>query len=136
MMITRRHLLAGLAGLGCEITSGKGQALERGNLDEIASRLVGIYQTSDVDALHRMLAPDLQTSFSAPVLTRWLAEARESFGMLQRISMPTYGSRTHGVFAAYFNARPIDMYLEVDQQGRIVFWALKNASATLALRRK
>jgi hypothetical protein len=50
--------------------------------------------------------------------------------------MPTYGSRTHGVFAAYFNARPIDMYLEVDQQGRIVFWALKNASATLALRRK
>jgi hypothetical protein len=135
-MIMRRHVLASFAALCCTIMSGGGQALERGKLVEIASRLVESYQTSDADALHGLLAPDLQSRYSPLVLSHWLAEAQKTYGMIERISMPTYGSRTHGVFAAYVNGRPMDMYLEIDKQGGVVFWGFNNATTTLTLRRQ
>jgi len=58
------------------------------------------------------------------------------FGMLQRTSMPTYGSRTHGIFAAHFDRGPSDMFLEVDPQEKLVLWVLKDASSTLAIRKR
>lgn len=134
-MITRRTLLAGLAGLGCGLPASRGHALERGTLFELATRLVAIYQASDADALHEMLAPGLQPAFPVPVLARWLTEARDMFGLLQRTSMPTYGSRTHGIFAAYFDRGPSDMYLEIDQQEKLVIWVLKADAKVLSIRR-
>jgi hypothetical protein len=136
IMIMRRHVLASFATLCCTIMPGEGQALERGKLVEIAARLVEIYQASDADALHGLLASDLQSRYSPPVLSRWLAEAQKTYGMIERISMPTYGSRIHGVFAVYVNGRPMDMYLEIDKRERVVFWGFNNASTTLTLRRK
>ena len=134
-MITRRHVGTGIAALsGAALAPSLGRALERGTLFGVATRLVTLYQASDADALHQMLAPALQPRFPSASLALWLAEARNAFGMLQRTSMPTYGSRAYGIFAAYFDRGPADMYLEVDPQERLVLWALKNDVKVLAIR--
>jgi len=135
-MITRRDLLAGVTGLGGTLAVHPAQALERGTLFEVASRLVPIYRNHDADALHAMLAPDLQGDFPPAALARWLDEARATFGILQRTSLPTYGSRAHSIFIAYFDRGPSDMFLEIDQQERLLLWALKNDSKVLAIRRR
>ena len=133
-MINRRHLLLGLAGLG--IAPTQGQALERTSLFEVATRLVAIYRADDADALHRALAPDLQADFPPRALSAWLKEARDTFGMLQRTSLPTYGSHAHSIFVAYFDRGPSDMFLQIDEQERVVFWTFRNPSSVLALRRR
>ena len=133
-MINRRHLLLGLAGLG--IAPTQGQALERTSLFEVATRLVAIYRADDADALHRALAPDLQADFPPRALSAWLKEARDTFGTLQRTSLPTYGSRAHSIFVAYFDRGLSDMYLQIDEQERVVFWTFRNPSSVLALRRR
>jgi hypothetical protein len=132
-MITRRQAWAGACALsGAALAPSPSRALERGTLFEVATRLVTLYQASDADALHQMLA--LQPHFPSASLALWLAEARNAFGMLQRTSMPTYGSRAHGIFAAYFDRGPADMYLEVDLWSRLVLWALKNDVKVLSIR--
>jgi hypothetical protein len=133
-MINRRHLLLGLAGLG--IAPTQGQALERTSLFEVATRLVAIYRADDADALHRALAPDLQADFPPRALSAWLKEARDTFGTLQRTSLPTYGSRAHSIFVAYFDRGLSDMFLQIDEQERVVFWTFRNPSSVLALRRR
>jgi hypothetical protein len=136
-MITRRQVWAGACALsGAALAPSPGRALERGTLFEVATRLVSLYQASDADALHRMLAPTLQPHFPSASLAEWLAEARKAFGMLQRTSMPTYGSRAHGIFAAYFDRGPADMYLEIDRQSRLVLWALKDDVKVLSIRER
>jgi len=133
-MINRRHLLLGLAGLG--IAPAQGQALERTSLLAVAARLVAIYRAEDADALHRALAPGLQADFPPAALAAWLKEARDTFGMLQRTSLPTYGSRAHSIFVAYFDRGPSDMFLQIDEQERVVFWTFKTPSSVLSLRRR
>jgi hypothetical protein len=133
-MINRRHLLLGLAGLG--IAPTQGQALERTSLFEVATRLVAIYRADDADALHRALAPDLQADFPPRALSAWLKEARDTFGTLQRTSLPTYGSRAHSIFVAYFDRGLSDMFLQIDEQERVVFWTFRNPSSVLSLRRR
>ena len=133
-MINRRHLLLGLAGLG--IAPTQGQALERTSLFEVATRLVAIYRADDADALHRALAPDLQADFPPRALSAWLKEARDTFGTLQRTSLPTYGSRAHSIFVAYFDRGLSDMFLQIDEQERVVFWTFKTPSKVLSLRRR
>lgn len=135
-MLTRRRLLAGASALGSTLAAGPGWTLERGTLFEVATRLVRIYQTGDAEAFHAMLAPDLRPGFPPAVLSGWLAEAREAFGMLQRVSLPTYGSVAHSIFVAYFDRRPCDMYLEIDRQERVVLWAFKNDVKVWAIRRQ
>jgi hypothetical protein len=133
-VIARRQALAGLVGAGGALALAPSPAFAGSRLYELALRLAAIYRASDADSLHRMLAPGLESSFPPAVLSRWLAEARAAFGMLQRTSMPTYGNRTHGVFAAYFDRGPADMYLEIDSRERLVLWAFKNDAGVLALR--
>jgi hypothetical protein len=134
MTVNRRHLLLGLAGLGLAPTPG--QALDRTSLFAVATRLVAIYRAGDADALHRALAPDLQPDFPPTALSAWLQEARDTFGILQRTSLPTYGSRAHSIFVAYFDRGPSDMYLQIDEQERVLFWTFKTPSHVLSLRRR
>ena len=56
--------------------------------------------------------------------------------MLQRTSLPTYGSRAYGIFAAYFDRGPADMYLEIDDRERLVLWTLKNDVKALSIRER
>jgi hypothetical protein len=118
------------------MSPSRGGAVERVTLFDFAKRLVAIYQASDADALHSILAPELQPDFSPPALSRWLTQARNTFGMLRRTSMPTYGSRTHGVLAAYFDRAPADMYLEMNQQEKLVLWVLKSGNNMLSIRKR
>ena len=134
MTANRRHLLLGLAGIGLAPTPG--QALDRTSLFAVATRLVAIYRAADADALHRALAPDLQPDFPPAALSAWLQEARDTFGILQRTSLPTYGSRAHSIFVAYFDRGPSDMYLQIDEQERVLFWTFKTPSHVLSLRRR
>jgi hypothetical protein len=134
-MIGRRHVLLGLTSFGGGFAPGFGQALADNVLFEVAQRLVAIYQASDADALHRLLAPDLQPHFPRPKLAAWLKEAQEAFGVLHRTSMPTYGSRHHGALLAYFDRAPADMYLQIDKQRRVVFWAFRDTVKALAIRK-
>ena len=134
MTVNRRRLLLGLAGLG--LAPAQGQALDRTSLFEVATRLVAIYRAADADALHRALAPDLQPDFSPEALSAWLQEARDTFGILQRTSLPTYGSRAHSIFVAYFDRGPSDMYLQIDEGERVLFWTFKTPSSVLSLRRR
>ena len=120
-MVNRRRLLLGLTGLGLAPTQGR--ALDRTSLFEVATRLVAIYRAADADALHRALAPGLQPDFPPEALSAWLKEARDTFGILQRTSLPTYGSRAH-------------MYLQIDEQERVLFWTFKTPSSVLSLRRR
>ena len=136
MMVNRRHLLLGLAGLGSGFLPEPGQALERTSLFDVATRLVAIYRAEDADALHRALVPDLQPEFPPTALSAWLKEARDTFGILQRTSLPTYGSRAHSIFVAYFDRGPSDMFLQIDEQERVVFWTFKTPSKVLSLRRR
>ncbi len=134
MTANRRHLLLGLAGLGLAPTPG--QALDRTSLFAVATRLVAIYRAGDADTLHRALAPDLQPDFPPTALSAWLQEARDTFGILQRTSLPTYGSRAHSIFVAYFDRGPSDMYLQIDEGERVLFWTFKTPSHVLSLRRR
>ncbi len=134
-MLTRRHILVSLAGLGGALAPSPGQTIDRGTLFEVATRLVAIYRASDAEALHGMLSPELQPIFPPSALSLWLSDAQNAFGMLQRTSMPTYGSRTHGVFAAYFDRGPADMYLEINRQERLVLWAFKNDAKAMSIRK-
>ena len=134
MTANRRHLLLGLAGLGLAPTPG--QALDRTSLFAVATRLVAIYRAEDADAVHRALAPDLQPEFPTAALSAWLKEARDTFGILQRTSLPTYGSRAHSIFVAYFDLGPSDMYLQIDEGERVLFWTFKTPSHVLSLRRR
>jgi len=136
-MMTRRQVGTGIVALsGAALAPSLGRALERGTLFGIATQLVTLYQASDADALHRMLAPPLQRHFPSASLALWLAEARNAFGMLQRTSLPTYGSRAYGIFAAYFDRGPADMYLEIDDRERLVLWSLKTDVKTLSIRER
>ena len=134
MNVNRRRLLLGLAGLGLAPTQG--QALDRTSLFEVATRLVAIYRAADADALHRALAPDLQPDFPPASLSAWLQEARDTFGILQRTSLPTYGSRAHSIFVAYFDRGLSDMFLQIDEEQRVLFWTFRNPSSVLSLRKR
>ncbi|MBF9233156.1 hypothetical protein [Microvirga alba] len=133
MMLTRRQALAGLA--FC-LVPATGMALERDTLFNVSTRLVEIYQAGDAAALHGMLSPDLQAQYSPDALASWLREVNAKFGPLQRISLPISGTRAYAIFAAYFERAPSDMFLELDPQGRVVVWTLKNDSGAVALRKR
>jgi hypothetical protein len=64
-----------------------------------------------------------------------LGDCRQRLGALARVSPPVMGTRTFGFIAAYFDTAVRDMFLEIDEEGRIQMLTFKGQSDICSLSR-
>lgn len=91
----------------------------RGTLREVSLRIVEVFNRRDGAALQALLSPAERSRRSAGELTTRLNDCHRRFGPLQRISIPTMGTRTYGLIAGYFATTVRDIFLEIDPEGGI-----------------
>jgi hypothetical protein len=91
---------------------------------DVSEELIRIYNAEDAPALHRLLAPPLQAKYPVETLRTTLTHCRVLTHDLFRFSIPSWGTRRFGFFAAYTETSVFEMILEIDENEKIIHWVL------------
>jgi hypothetical protein len=93
-------------------------------LINVSERLLRIYNAEDAPALHGLLAPPLQAKYPVETLRTTLTHCRVLTHDIFRFSIPSWGARRFGFFAAYTETSVFEMILEIDDNEKIIHWVL------------
>lgn len=111
-------VLASLAG-----TAGS-QAFETDPLYRIARQTLHAYRFHDAKAFRALLSPALSEQYSDGDLARLLSQCTSHFGDLASLNFAAPRAPDHASFSASSIRGTVNMILEVDAAGKIVFWKL------------
>ncbi len=89
-------------------------------LINVSERLLRIYNREDAPALHGLLAPPLQARYPVEALRTTLTHCRVLTHDIFRFSIPSWGARRFGFFAAYTETSVFEMILEIDDNEKII----------------
>ena len=88
-------------------------------LINVSEELLRIYNSEDAPALHGLLAPPLQAKYPVETLRTTLTHCRVLTHDIFRFSIPSWGTRRFGFFAAYTETSVFEMILEIDDNEKI-----------------
>ena len=93
-------------------------------LINMSEELLRIYNREDAPALYGLLAPPLQAKYPVEALRTTLTRCRVLTHDIFRFSIPSWGARRFGFFAAYTETSVFEMILEIDDNEKIIHWVL------------
>lgn len=113
--------------------NGAAAEVARGMLRDVSLRVVDAFNARDGAALRAMLTPEQRDGQQANELVVRLAECRQRFGPLERISLPVMATRSYGLMAAHFETAVRDLFLEIDADGGIKVLTIVGADGSCSL---
>ncbi len=100
------------------------QAFETDPLYRVALQTLHAYRSHDARAFRALLSPALSEQYSDGDLSNLLTQCTRHFGDLTSLNFAAPGAPDHASFSAASIRGTVNMILEVDAAGRIVFWKL------------
>ncbi len=85
------------------------------------------YNDGDAERIRDALSPEVADLNSLDQIRKTLRACKQLIGdHIERLSLPVSGTRHYGFIEAYLVGRQADMFVEIDDAGRILFWTLSN----------